>query len=804
MQIQMPRVLSIMATILLFAGGWVAGGFSSSAHAASSTWPGLRGPSYDGAVRDGQLFDGETGQLSIGWKRELGSGYPVVVVDADRAVTMFASGNDDVAAAFDAETGDELWRYRINETYKGHTGSHDGPIATPALVDGRVFGLGPRGDLFALDAVSGKELWSINLVDDLGSEAPFYGFSASPVFAEGVLVVEIGAGVGKTVAGFNPDNGEQLWAVGDDTIAYHSPIVASYGGRQQVVAVGQKTVMGIEAATGQTLWSYEHNGDERAMGGETVVPVPAGEDRLLLLNTHPTSVMLRVASNDGADFEISEIWSDGSIRSTYVLPVYFEGHLYGMTGKIFTCVDAETGEAKWKARGPGDGFPTLVGNQLVIMGKPGTLIVANASPSGYDEITRLKLFDEHSWSAPAFANGHLYLRSMAQIARVDLEGALVAKDQAEDSWISATSFGAFLAEVEQASDKNSVIDTFLEKQTSFPIVEDSGSVHFIYRGESTDVGIVGDMIGFRREEPMILVPDTDLLYYSTRLEPDAAINYGFIVDYEEPTPDPRNPQPGSGLFGEVSWFAMPAWQSPDHLGEADSACQGRLESIEWESKVREGQTRPAKVYLPAGYDSSPNRSYPVLYFLRGEEVLDKGAFKNTLDNLIGKTVEPLIAVLVVSVGENPREDIGEDDSFVEMISTELVPMIDDRYRTIQNPNARAVAGTGSAADTALAAAFQHPELYGRIGAIWPVLFEYDSSLISNADEVPMVIYQGWGTYHIRSPHEAWDQVVANRELQETFREAGYRPAGGEVPEGVGWSIYRGRTDDMLTALFPKR
>ena len=160
--------------------------------------------------------------------------------------------------------------------------------------------------------------------------------------------------------------------------------------------------------------------------------------------------------------------------------------------------------------------------------------------------------------------------------------------------------------------------------------------------------------------------------------------------------------------------------------------------------------------------------------------------------------------MIVSVGEAPRADIDDSESFIDMITTELVPLIDDKYRTIGSASSRAVSGTGSAADVALSSAFQHPETYGRVGAIWAGLFDYDFDQIPQADEHPLVIYQGWGLYHRRSPHEGFSSVQDNRKLREALHEAGYRPAGAEVPEGLGWTVYRSRTDDMLTALFPLR
>ena len=61
------------------------------------------------------------------------------------------------------------------------------------------------------------------------------------------------------------------------------------------------------------------------------------------------------------------------------------------------------------------------------------------------------------------------------------------------------------------------------------------------------------------------------------------------------------------------------------------------------------------------------------------------------------------------------------------------------------------------------AAFVHPELFGRVGSLWPVIFGPElAKIMPRADKQPLVIYHTWGTYHIRSPHEAWDQVVENR------------------------------------------
>jgi hypothetical protein len=42
----------------------------------------------------------------------------------------------------------------------------------------------------------------------------------------------------------------------------------------------------------------------------------------------------------------------------------------------------------------------------------------------------------------------------------------------------------------------------------------------------------------------------------------------------------------------------------------------------------------------------------------------------------------------------------------------------------------------------------------------------------------------------------------NRSAWNLLRERGFRPNGGEVPEGFAWAFWKGRTDDWLQALFP--
>lgn len=203
-------------------GTWLVFGLSvlfAQPALAESTWPGFRGPNVDGASTESSVFppDGQF-ELRVGWKKKIGSGYSGIAINGSDLATMFSAGADDVLALFDADTGEERWRFVLDKTYEGHDGSHTGPISTPYLTDRAVFGLAPRGRLVAVEVSSGKLLWSVDLVKDHAAKKPFYGFSTSPLIRGGVLVVPIGA-EDAAVAGFDPETGKALWTAGADAVA---------------------------------------------------------------------------------------------------------------------------------------------------------------------------------------------------------------------------------------------------------------------------------------------------------------------------------------------------------------------------------------------------------------------------------------------------------------------------------------------------------------------------------------------------------------------------------------------------------
>ena len=151
---------------------------------------------------------------------------------------------------------------------------------------------------------------------------------------------------------------------------------------------------------------------------------------------------------------------------------------------------------------------------------------------------------------------------------------------------------------------------------------------------------------------------------------------------------------------------------------------GEVRSFWYWSKTF-GETRHAYIYTPPGYDRDKKKRYPVLYLQHGMGE-DRRAWPNQgrtnfiLDNLIAEgKAKPMIVVmedggiargfgtpirdksgkiLPRPEGQGPGRRGGQGqgpnfwDEFTETIITDIIPAIDEHFRTIPNRENRAIAG----------------------------------------------------------------------------------------------------------------
>jgi len=761
-------------------------------------WPRFRGPGLDGIATNGGLFDEGYG-LRVVWKKEIGSGYSSISVVDGIAVVMFSDGTRDVAVGLDVDDGRELWRYDIAETYKGHDGSHDGTIATPVIDGGRVYGLAPFGHLVALELKTGKRVWARHLVDDLEGKAPSYGYSASPLVVDDLLIVASNSPKGCLTA-LDKKTGEVRWQAGEDEVGYQSPVIADFAGSRQLIMPAKENVLGIDPRDGKVLWSYAHEGDNESMN-----PVVIGTDKLFLTHNFSTAKMVAVSRGDGV-YNFETLWESGEFKNSYHTPIYRNGYLYGYSGRFLTCLNAEDGSRVWKSRPPGDGFAIMVEDCLAVVTKKGSLHLIEASPEGYVERASDQVFEGQGWSPPSFAGGKIFVRNLSSIAALDIGGKAIrlADEKQPEGVMPQTRFGAWVKRVTEAEDKRSMIDARLAEEKSFPIIEDGKYVHVVYRGEVKDVAISGDMFPRGTEHPLNRIEGTDFRYFSFSLDRDAHIAYQMTVDFSSAGADPLNPRTSQGFQGEsYSLISMPDFEDAGHF--SDDVSRGRVEEITLESEVTETE-RKVWVYLPPGAEAE-NARLPTIYISYGKNALESGLVANTIDALVGETIAPVIAVFV---GLHPEKRFGElrgedGEKYLTYMAEELVPMIDARFPTKPEAGARVSMGYSSAGYSALAAAVRYPGVFGKVVTqsmnISPPRDETILGMLAEATEKPRLVVMEWSRYDARDGGTL-DFRAANEAFAAKLGETDIRVEGGEQPMGYGWGNWRTRTDDLLEMLFP--
>ena len=72
-----------------------------------------------------------------------------------------------------------------------------------------------------------------------------------------------------------------------------------------------------------------------------------------------------------------------------------------MDEAILACIQADTGELKWKSGRYGYGQVLLAGDHLIVLSESGELALVKATPEGYQELAKFQAIEGKTWNHPA-------------------------------------------------------------------------------------------------------------------------------------------------------------------------------------------------------------------------------------------------------------------------------------------------------------------------------------------------------------------------------------------------------------------
>ncbi len=359
------------------------------------------------------------------------------------------------------------------------------------------------------------------------------------------------------------------------------------------------------------------------------------------------------------------------------------------------------------------------------------------------------------------------------------------------------SFNDFITSVYQApaDEKQALVNAFLQwadSTTGIPYIEDSTAYFLYVNGASPQVAVAGDFSDWDpTNQNFTHLTGTNLYYAGYQFENDARLDYKLVVNSSWIL-DPLNPHTCSGGFGPNSELSMPGYSQPPEI-ETYSIPHGSLFSTTFTDTTQD-RTRTVRIYTPPGY-SEGTQNYRSIYFHDGSEQVDLGFAENVLDFLISwELIPPVIAIFVDPTDR--MEEYSYDYDFMAMFVNELVPWIDDQYRTMPEAEYRAVAGVSLGGLTSLLFTIQHPEVFGNCGAYSPAIWFGDIIEQYEASQVlPVNIYMDAGTYEpsIYNSSLSLKTVLEDEQWNLSWRT---------WHEGHSWGAWRAHLDDALIYFWP--
>ena len=381
---------------------------------ANANWPQWRGPNRDGISEEtGLLKQWPAEGPPLVWKATgAGRGYSSFSIANGKLYTLGLRGDREFVVAFDVATGKEAWATPHGSAF--HNDRGDGPRGTPTVDGDRVYALGGNGDLSALDAKTGKLVWTKNVLEAFGGSNITWGISESPLVLGNKVLVNAG-GQGASIVALNKSDGSVIWKSQSDEAGYSSAVPLELNGITEVVFFTARRAIGLDAKDGRLLWEYSKPSNNTANVATPIVRA----NRVFISSDYGTGGGVVEIKPDN---KAQEIWFSKDMRNHHSSSVLIGDYLYGFSASILTAIKFDTGEMAWRDRSVGKGSLVFADGNLYLFSENGVVGLAEATPAGYKEKGRFRIQQGSlpTWTHPVVAGGRLYLRDQDTIYAFDV------------------------------------------------------------------------------------------------------------------------------------------------------------------------------------------------------------------------------------------------------------------------------------------------------------------------------------------------------------------------------------------------
>lgn len=409
--------------------------FVSPIFAEALDWPQFRGPNRDGVSPDtGLLEEWPDGGPTLQWTATgAGRGYSSLAIQNGKLFTLgdapsTADDKDEYLVCFDVSNGEQLWKQNVGPAWKaGGPDSWQSSRSTPTLDGDHCYVLTAHGKLLCCSTSDGATIWKKDLKADFkGDKGDGWGYGES-VLVDGDVVVCTPGKEDNTMVALEKKTGKLVWSASrsEDRGAGHASIqISEIDGTKVYVNTTASGAMGVRASDGELLWTYDIDKTT------AVIPSPIIREDLVFFTAgyNRGGALLRQVAK-GKSIEVEEVYPlNNKLENKHGGVVLIGDYLYGDSGDkgMPFCADLMTGDVVWRKRGSGkkSAAVTAADGHLYIVFHDSTVVLAQATPDGYEEVGSFELkdngYERPMWSHPVVTGGKLFVRQDDKIYCYDV------------------------------------------------------------------------------------------------------------------------------------------------------------------------------------------------------------------------------------------------------------------------------------------------------------------------------------------------------------------------------------------------
>ena len=366
-----------------------------------------RGPNRSGVYNETGLLKSwpATGPELL-WEFDgLGNGYGSSVITKKN---IFINGEiDTVSYLFALDlSGKYLWKSKIGMEWMQ---SYPGSRSTPTVVNDLIYVTAGLGQVACIEAQSGKERWSVNIMTDFHGPVPRFGFSES-LLVDGSKVYCSAGSPDTNVVALDRFTGKIIWiskGAGEMT-AYCSPMLISLPQRNILITFSKTTLLGIDTKDGKMLWSYKQEGQDI----DCQVNTPIYENGFIYSVAGNGNGAFRLKlSDDGT--QITEIWKNGRCDNLMGGFIKIKEHIYtsGYEKRQYYIVETTEGRIVDSVKFD-RGTIIYADGMLYLYNEKGQVGLFKADGPQMEQVSSFKVTrgTKAHFSHPVICDGILYIR----------------------------------------------------------------------------------------------------------------------------------------------------------------------------------------------------------------------------------------------------------------------------------------------------------------------------------------------------------------------------------------------------------